>query len=451
MLFLRGVTLLMLNCVECRFDGSEMMSSGRLLAKSSATISPDNFSHHHMPLLLRSLSGPAVIVGRRCASASTCRATLPSAPCYRNPARSRHVNINCCNLKINQINNNGSCKPRLYSSNNSTKHNAQTKDIATSTSTNTNDTASIEQQLSSLQAEIAHLSYLIKQTSNQQLETAALSRRAEARSYIIENKLIDIQTHVVKIPEMEHLTKILRQTLEKYSPSLFTDALQRARATTTSSSGTNILINKYTIWATLTSLFVFWQYRMAMYQRTSEEIADVAAMTLQQDALRKQIQETLATVANSPSTLASLSLLFQQLIKEERTQQHLIDLIVRALGSEGVRLAAIHLLDACFQNEDLQRRAGEFLTVAGKVAVLDEGVQKSAGVGLTRALKSAVLPWWVVKSLEGGGSSSSEERGVDNADGDGQVQDDDGEESHDVPANVVDENVTAQADEAEEK
>ena len=161
-----------------------------------------------------------------------------------------------------------------------------------------------------------------------------------------------------------------------------------------------------------------------MYQRTSEEVADIAAMTLQQDTLRCQIQETLATVANSPSTLASLSSLFQQLISEERTQQHLIDLIVRALGSEGVRLAAVQLLDVCFQNEELQRRAGEFLKVAAKVAVLDEGVQKSAGVGIQQALKSAVLqPWWVVKSLETTKGSDDDD---DDDDGGGSQKDNDG-------------------------
>jgi len=170
-------------------------------------------------------------------------------------------------------------------------------------------------------------------------------------------------------------------------------------------------------------------------------------------------------VANSPSTLASLSLLFQQLISEERTQQHLIDLIVRALGSEGVRLAALSLLEVCFQNEELQVRAGEFLKVAAKVAVLDEGVQKSAGVGIQQALKSAVLPWWVVKSLEksdvkgvdkgdGSGRSGSEVKGVDKGN-DGQLQNDDNvEESNDVVVKTVkmsDENVADQKNEAEEE
>mmetsp|Transcript_15539 Transcript_15539/g.22101 ORF Transcript_15539/g.22101 Transcript_15539/m.22101 type:complete len:319 (-) Transcript_15539:229-1185(-) len=281
-----------------------------------------------------------------------------------------------------------------------------------------------------LQSEIAHLSYLIKQTSTQQLETASLSRRAEARAYIIEHKLMDIQSHVVKIPEIKHLANSLRQYLEKYSPSLISDAFQRA----SSSTGRDVLINKYTIWITLGSLLLFWQYRMTMYQRTSEEVADIAAMTLQQDTLRCQIQEMLATVANSPSTLASLSSLFQQLIREERTQQHLIDLIVRALGSEGVRMAAVELLDvSCFQNEELQVRAGEFLKVAAKVAVLDEGVQKSAGVGIQQALKSAVLPWWVVKNSGGNddtGGNESDEKGDDD---DGKLlqmqQDGDGEQS----------------------
>eukprot|EP00984_Skeletonema_dohrnii_P031903 scaffold25037_cov92-Skeletonema_dohrnii-CCMP3373.AAC.1 len=431
--------------------------------------------------LLRPLSSAAgaSITGRRrcvCASASNVKLSSSSVPLVSNPAWRRH--ISCHHFTRNNINNGGFRRRRAFStknsntSNNPNTSNAQVKgkqpssskhtitDSATKSST-TATSPSIEQQLSALQSEIAHLSYLIKQTSTQQLETASLSRRAEARAYIIEHKLMDIQSHVVKIPEMEHLTKSLRQYLEKYSPSLLSDAFQRA----TASSGRDVLINKYTIWITLGSLLLFWQYRVTMYQRTSEEVADIAAMTLQQDTLRCQIQETLATVANSPSTLASLSLLFQQLISEERTQQHLIDLIVRALGSEGVRLAALSLLEVCFQNEELQVRAGEFLKVAAKVAVLDEGVQKSAGVGIQQALKSAVLPWWVVKSLEksdvkgvdkgdGSGRSGSEVKGVDKGN-DGQLQNDDNvEESNDVVVKAVkmsDENVADQKNEAEEE
>lgn len=249
---------------------------------------------------------------------------------------------------------------------------------------------------------------------------------------------------MVKIPEMEHFTKMLRQYLDKYSPSLVVSDVLAGK-------GRDWLINKYTIWITLGSLLLFWQYRIAMYQRTSEEIADVAAMTLQQTALRSQIQETLSTVANSPTTLASLSLLFQQLIREERTQQHLIDLIVQALKSEGVKVAAISLLDVCFQNEDLQHRAGEFLKVASKMAVLDEGVQQSVGVGIQQALKSAVLPpWWMSKSLgsekktnkEDRSSSSSEDD--DDDEEDGRLQQDDDDDVEQSSSDVIVNNVVAE-------
>jgi len=247
---------------------------------------------------------------------------------------------------------------------------------------------SIESQLSQLRAEIANLSYLMKQSASQQLETQSLSRRAEARAYIIENKLMDIQSHVVKIPALENLATNLRQFMKTYSVS---DAFRSMNT-------------KYVVWVLLGSTVLFWQYRNHMYERTSEEVANVAALTLQQDSLRKTIQETLTTVANSPETLASLSALFQKLISEERTEQHLINLIVRALNSEGVRDAAIRLLDVCFRNPELMKQAGEFLKVAANATVLDEGVQRSAGVGIQQALKSAVLPWWA-KNI--GDSSSS--------------------------------------------
>ncbi|KAL7549940.1 hypothetical protein ACHAWF_013207 [Thalassiosira exigua] len=256
----------------------------------------------------------------------------------------------------------------------------------------------IEEQLSELRSEIAQLSYLIKQTSSQQVETQNLARRAEARAYIIENKLLDIQHHVVRIPALETLALNLRQYLREYRPPAFVgDAFRRASERVNESGAASFLTSKYAAWTLLAGVVLFWQYRMAMYRRTSEEMANVAALTLQQDSLRATIQETLTTVANSPETLASLGVLFRSLVSEERTEKQLIDLIVRALSSEGVRDAAIALLGVCFENEYLRGQAGEFLKVAATETVLDENVQRSAGTGMQRALWGAMLPPWRVK------------------------------------------------------
>jgi hypothetical protein len=137
-------------------------------------------------------------------------------------------------------------------------------------------------------------------------------------------------------------------------------------------------------------------------------------------------------VANSPETLASLSILFQKLITEERTEMHLINLIVRALNSEGVRDAALKLLEVCFRNEELQVTAGEFLKVAANATVLDDGVQRNAGVGIQRVIKSVVLPqfWWAKNSGESSGNidsgtikhSSSDDGGAEGSvSGDGDI------------------------------
>ena len=75
----------------------------------------------------------------------------------------------------------------------------------------------------------------------------------------------------------------------------------------------------------------------------------------------------------------------------------------------GRGVAAIYLLDVAFQNEDLQHRAGEFLKVAANDTVLDETVQKNAGVGIQHALKSAVIPWWL-KKLDHSRQSKDEEK-----------------------------------------
>ena len=318
---------------------------------------------------------------------------LSSSSSSSNPTPTNTATANATKLKGNN---------KGYHSNASTKY--------FTTKTNQESSTCVETELAQLRAEIANLSYLIKQTASQQGETQALSRRAEARAYIIENKLMDIQSHVVKIPKLETMASNLRQTLGEYSPSYMSDAIRKVNE-----SSFSFLTSKYTAWIMLGGIVMFWRYRLTMYQQTSEEIANVAAMTLQQDSLRNTIQETLTTVANSPETLASLSALFQKLISDERTEQHLINLIVRALKSEGVRDAAIYLLDVCFQNPDLQSRAGEFLKVAANATVLDEGVQKNAGVGIQQALKSAVLPWWAKNHISGdnGNSSSTVKAGSD--------------------------------------
>lgn len=59
-------------------------------------------------------------------------------------------------------------------------------------------------------------------------------------------------------------------------------------------------------------------------------------------------------------------------------------------------MAALHLLTLCFQNEELQKRGGEFLKVAASNAVLDETLQRNAGLGIQKALKNVVtfhVPW----------------------------------------------------------
>ena len=277
-----------------------------------------------------------------------------------------------------------------------------------STSSNTAP-QSLQQQLTTLQSDIQKLSYLIHQSQSSTNQTQSLARRAEARAYIIEQKLEDIQRHVVKIPSslkaLEGLAHNVEVKMRNVLPQTMQDRID---------DGKKLLSNKYTLWGMVGAAILFYQYRTNMYQRTSEEVANVAAMTLQQDSLRRTIQETLTTVANSPETLESLSLLFQRLIREEKTEQHLIDLIVRALNSEGVKLAAIHLLELCFQNEELQRRGGEFLKIAANSVVLDEVVQRNAGVGIQKALKSVVtlnVPWGRNKGKDGDSDNDPDESG----------------------------------------
>ena len=355
-------------------------------------------------------NNPLNVSTKRLHSTSTSTSTLPSSKLLTNttsssrakPTVATKANTNSNPKRSSQFNGQSNTKTKYFT-------------------TKTNQDApkpppppTMESELAQLRSEISQLSYLIKQTATEVNETQALSRRAEARAYIIENKLIEINKHVVKIPGLESMAHNLRSYMKEYQPPAYLS--ETLRKVNEMSGASSILTSKYTAWALFTGVILFWQYRVQMYKRTSEEFADVAAMTLQQDSLRKTIQETLTVVASSPETLASLSVLFQRLISEERTEQHLINLIVRALNSEGVRDAAIQLLEICFRNGELRDEAGEFLKVAANATVLDESVQKNAGVGIQQALKSAVVPWWAKQYLGHGGNVH-----------DGEREDDDGE------------------------
>ena len=279
----------------------------------------------------------------------------------------------------------------------------------------------LEHELQTLHLEINQLTYLIKQSLAQNSETQTLARKAEARASIIEHKLMDIQSHVIKIPALEHMANNVRQYLKGYSPT----SLRETLSTIPNNLGNletarGFLTNKYTAWLILFSLLLFWRYRVTMYQKTSQELSNVASLTLQHESLRNTIQETLTTVTHSPETLSSLSSLFSSLVSQERTEEQLIALLVNALKSESVVLAVKELVDGCLRDERLREQGGEFMKVGVASAVKDEGVQRDVGVGVMGALRS-LLPWsrWWKGRDNGnsGGSDDNEEIG----DGDGEI------------------------------
>ena len=145
---------------------------------------------------------------------------------------------------------------------------------------------SLEQQLSTLQADLQKLTYLIHQSQSSTNSTQELARRAEARAYIIEQKLEDIQSHVVKIPAgikaMENMAQNVGERVESRLRNILP---QRMKDTFDDSKA--LLANKYTFWGLAVSGLLFYQYRTRMDQRTSEEVAEFAALTLQQDSLRQ--------------------------------------------------------------------------------------------------------------------------------------------------------------------
>jgi predicted NACHT family NTPase len=157
-------------------------------------------------------------------------------------------------------------------------------------------------------------------------------------------------------------------------------------------------------------------------------VADLARRTLEQDALRLSIQETLATVANSPSTLQTLNDLFQKLITHERTEEDLINLLVHAVNTPQVQKALLGLLEVVLQDPNVQKLSFEFLLKGldiesvkkmldaqtqelVRTTVHDDSVQQAAAVGIQRSLWYAITPrvlWrYIVHANDGSDASVS--------------------------------------------
>ena len=215
------------------------------------------------------------------------------------------------------------------------------------------------QELAVLQQELQEFKHLVQKTQTQHYQVQSLARNLQAQTNDMEALLRDIGQHVQKISGLEQMAQRLTSFLKSNKAVQgvvhnFESVVER--------SVPWVVQYKYTLWAALLAAVGIWKTRQYwLYERTSEELGHLAQRTLEQESLRVSIQETLQTVANSPSTLTTLNDLVQQLISHERTQQDLVALLVFALNTPQVQTALLDLLAVVFANDDIQRMVGQLL------------------------------------------------------------------------------------------
>ena len=272
------------------------------------------------------------------------------------------------------------------------------------------------QDVRNLQQEIQSLQTLLQQqaqTHQERLES--LTESFTTRTAALETKLEEINHHMGTISGLEKLVSTVRDFV-KDTPGV--RGVVGNLETLVQQSRPFVQHYKYVLFGTAVMVAILWKYRSNLvYERTSEEVADLARLTLEQESLRLSIQETLQTVANSPATLTTLNELLQSLIQHERTQQDLVNLLIFAVNTPDVQKALLNLLQVVFEDENLQKLSGEFLlkgldTESVKKmlddqtaelvrnTVADDTVQQATAVGLRRSLLYSVTPSFLWRLVE---------------------------------------------------
>lgn len=301
------------------------------------------------------------------------------------------------------------------------------------------------QEIRTLQQEIKSLKELLQQqqqsasrspnpsnntTNNDTVETLAdLTRNLTARTAEMELRLDQINDHVSKIGALEKIASNARDMLQHNAAvrgvvQNLETIVQRSRPYLTQNKYV-----KYVLLGLISLSAIVWKFRQKLvYERTSEEVADLARRTLEQESLRGSIQETLQTVANSQATLATLNDLVQALIAHERTQQDLVHLLVFAVNTPEVQTALLELLQVVVKDETLQQLVGEFLLkgldmesvkvmLEAQTAelvrdtVADDSVQQATAVGLQRSLLYSITPSFLWRFMEKESKEYSQEDG----------------------------------------
>jgi len=274
-------------------------------------------------------------------------------------------------------------------------------------SSNFSSSSKSSSELNELRQEIKELRQIIQETNESHTRSfALLAKQVETQTQSAERHLSDILLKGQGNDPLIQVTKAAKdyvqhnETLGKLIEQINTQSHRYPN-----------IFNKFTVGSVAGVIVVVWFYWSSIQRRTSEEVADLASKTLEQETLRQALQETLDDLAQSVEVKQTLTGLLQNLIQDETTQQQLTQLLVYAVGTKPVQDALLDLLQLVFQDEYLQELSGEFLLKGLDVervrqmldeqtqslvkrTVLDEQVQKATGDGVRKSLWYALIPVW---------------------------------------------------------
>lgn len=269
--------------------------------------------------------------------------------------------------------------------------------------------------MDALRSQIRTLQQLLQQSNSR-------SQHSVERLAVVERQVAEIHDQTVQTPIVDRVLEVVMDHVRR-SPALtaMVDQLKKRPG----------WLNKNTATALVVAIVLIWQYRAVMYQRTSEEVADLASRTLEQESLRETIQETLEAVASSPETLEALNGLLRRILQDPSTQKEFVNLV----NSEPVQKALQQLLEVSLVDPRLQRLSGEFLLkglddehvrtmletqtqALVRETVLDESVQHATGIGARNTLWHAVAPSFLLRKHDNNGKMGEREESLA-ADSDG--------------------------------
>jgi len=259
--------------------------------------------------------------------------------------------------------------------------------------------ASTQQEIAALEDEIRSLRTVLAQ---QNRDYEGLSRQVQAQSTQMGKLIADIHGKVALMSApLEALSKVANVFVQNSEPLLkFVHRFERY------SKG---WINKYSISALMATVLTVWTYRATMYERTSEEVAEIASRTLRQEGLQQTIQETLAVLANSPETLETLNDLLQKMLRDPLTLEEVLTLVSNSLENVEVQKSLFSLLEVVLADPALQQQAAEFLLKGLDIesvketldaqtqalvreVVLDDSVQQATAIGVRQSVWYSVVP-----------------------------------------------------------